>query len=208
MNDFALYPITFSIIAITVIVSFFAFNNNDAKYKMLFYPNGMTSPNTYYRFVSHGFVHADYIHLFFNMYTLYSFGRVVESVLFNKPEYIVFYISALVASSIFDFFKQKDNSRYSALGASGAVSAVVFSTIIFGPWDIGVLLFGILPLPNIVFAAAYLFYCYYMNKKGTDNIGHSAHMWGSIYGFVFTAMVRPELMKNFIIKLMHPSFQM
>lgn len=206
MNDFSLYPITFSIIAITAVVSFFAINNVEAKYKLLFYPYGMSTPKEYYRFISHGFVHADYIHLFFNMYTLYSFGRVVESVLFNKPEYIFFYISALVASSIFDFFKQKANSRYSALGASGAVSAVVFSTIIFGPWDIGVLLFGKLPLPNIVFAAAYLFYCYYMNKKGTDNIGHSAHMWGSIYGFAFTALLRPELMKNFILKLMHPSF--
>jgi membrane associated rhomboid family serine protease len=206
MNEFSLFPITFSIIAFTVVVSFLAFNNQETKYKLLFYPSGMTSSSEYYRFISHGFVHADYIHLFFNMYTLYSFGRVVESSLFNKTEYLVFYLTALVASSIFDFFKQKDNTSYAALGASGAVSAVVFSTIIFGPWDIGVLLFGIVPLPNIVFAGAYLFYCYYMNKKGTDNIGHSAHMWGSIYGFAFTALLRPELLKSFLVKLMHPSF--
>lgn len=208
MNEFAQFPITFGIIAITVLISLMAFNNNDLKYKLIFYPYGMNTPNEYFRFISYGFIHADYIHLFFNLFTLYSFGRFAESLLFNKTQYIIFYLSALVASTIFDFIKNRKNSGYAALGASGAVSAVVFSTIIFSPWDKNIVLFGIpaLALPNIVFAILYLVYCAYMAKRGGDNIGHNAHMWGSIYGFVFTGTVHPDMLVNFFYQLTHPSF--
>ncbi len=206
MNEFSLYPITYSIIAFTVLISFVAFNNADTKYKLLFYPYGMNKPNEYYRFVSYGFIHADYIHLLFNMFTLYSFGRTVEATLFNKPQYLIFYISALVASTIFDFIKEKNNSRYAALGASGAVSAVVFATIIFSPWAKNIGLFGVIWLPNIVFAGLYLFYCVYMAKRGNDNIGHNAHLWGSLYGFAYTGIVHPDMLVNFFTQLMHPSF--
>lgn len=208
MDEFLLFPVTFSIIAITVLVSYYAFNNAEVKYKLIFYPSGMNSPNEYYRFISYGFIHDDYMHLFFNMFTLYSFGRMAEAALFNKPQYIIFYLSALVASTVFDFIRHRNNSRYAALGASGAVSAVVFSTIIFDPWDKSILLFGIpqLALPNIVFAALYLFYCAYMGKKGKDNIGHDAHLWGSVYGFAFTGILHPDLLKNFFTQLAHPHF--
>ncbi len=206
MNEFSMFPITFSIIAITVLVSFLAFNNQDIKNKALFYPYAMGSSSEYYRFLSYGLIHADYVHLFFNMFTFYSFGRVAEIELFNKTEYLVLYISALAVSCIFDFIKNRNNASYAALGASGAVSAVLFSTLIFDPWSKGVALFGIIALPNIVFAGAYLFYCAYMSKRGGDNIGHNAHLWGSIYGFAFTAVLKPELFKEFIVKLMNPHF--
>lgn len=206
MNEFALFPITYSIIAITVVVSLIVFNNHDLKYKLLFYPYGMNAPKEYYRFISHGFIHADYIHLFFNMFTLYSFGRIVEGKLFNKPQYIIFYLSALAASSIFDFIKNRNYSGYAALGASGAVSAVVFATLIFSPWEAGVALFGIIELPNIVFAGLYIYYCIYMAKKGGDNIGHNAHLWGSLYGFAFTGTIHPDMLVNFFYQLTHPSF--
>lgn len=206
MNELSLFPVTFSIIAITVVVSLIAFTNQELRNKSLFYPYVMTSSSEYYRFLSHGLIHADYIHLFFNMFTLYSFGRFAEVALFNKTEYVILYVTALIASSIFDFFKNRNNSGYAALGASGAVSAVLFSTLIFDPWSKGVALFGILALPNIVFAVLYLWYCAYMSKRGGDNIGHNAHMWGSLYGFAFTAILKPELFKNFLDKLMHPTF--
>ncbi len=206
MNEFSHYPITYSIIAFTVLISFLAFNNADTKYKLLFYPAGMNKPDEYYRFVSYGFIHADYIHLFFNMFTLYSFGRNVEAELFNKTQYIIFYISALAASTIFDFIKEKNNSRYAALGASGAVSAVVFATIIFSPWAKNIGLFGVIWLPNIVFAGLYIYYCIYMAKKGNDNIGHNAHLWGSLYGFAFTGIIHPDMLANFFNQLIHPSF--
>ncbi len=206
MNELSLFPVTFSIIAITVVVSLIGFTNEELRNKSLFYPYAMTSSSEYYRFLSHGLIHADYIHLFFNMFTLYSFGRFAEVALFNKTEYIILYVTALIASSIFDFIKNRNNSGYAALGASGAVSAVLFSTLIFDPWSKGVAIFGILALPNIVFAVLYLWYCAYSAKRGGDNIGHNAHMWGSLYGFAFTAIVRPELFKDFLDKLMHPSF--
>lgn len=208
MDQLALFPVTFAILAITVGVSLWAFNNADLKNKMVFYPYGMGSSSQYYRFFSHGLIHADYIHLFFNMFTFYSFGRFAEFKLFTTTEFAVLYITSLLASSLFDFFKNRQNPGYAALGASGAVSAVLFSTIILDPWAKNILLFGIsfLALPNILFAVLYLVYCAYMAKRGGDNIGHSAHLWGSVYGFIFTAVLKPELFKDFIDKLLHPSF--
>jgi membrane associated rhomboid family serine protease len=208
MNEFAAFPVTYTIIGITVLISVLAFSNTEGKYKLIFYPYGMTGPSEYYRFISYGFIHEDYVHLFFNMFTLYSFGRLAEAMLFNRPQYVLFYISALVASTIWDFIKNRKNSRYAALGASGAVAAVVFASIIFNPWERGILLFGIpaLALPNIVFAGLYIFYCVYMAKRAKDNIGHNAHLWGSIYGFVFTGILHPDLLKSFFYQLMHPHF--
>lgn len=201
MNELQLFPITFGIIGITVLISFVAFNNDELRGKCLFYPYGMNRPDQYYRFLSHGFIHADYIHLLFNMYTLYSFGRVAELAMFSKGEYILFYTTAIIASSIFDFMKNRSNSGYAALGASGAVSAVIFAVIILSPWQ-GRILF----LPPIAFAVLYLAYCAYMDKRGRDNIGHSAHLWGGLYGVAFVAAIKPELFKLFLEQLANPSF--
>ena len=208
MNEINAFPVTFAILGITVAVSLLAFNNNDLRNKCMFYPYGMNSVNQYYRFFSHGLVHADYLHLFFNMFTLYSFGRFVEVELFSKAAYIALYVTALAAASVFDFIKHRKDYHYAALGASGAVSAIVFATLIFDPWAKGVALFGIrfLALPNIVFAVLYLWYCAYMSRKGGDHIGHNAHLWGSVYGFVFTAVLKPDMLKLFIDRLMHPAF--
>lgn len=206
MNEFSMFPVTYTIIAFTVLISVVAFSNAATRYKLLFYPYGMNKPYEYYRFVSYGFIHADYVHLFFNMFTLYSFGRLVEVTLFNRTQYIVFYITALVASNIYDFIKHRNDSNYGALGASGAVSAVVFSTIIVDPWARNIALFGVIALPNIVFAGLYIFYCVYMAKKANDNIGHNAHLWGSLYGFAFTGILHPSLLLDFFKQLSHPSF--
>ena len=201
MEELQAFPITFAIIGITVLVSLIAFNNSELKSKCLFYPYGMNKPDQYYRFVSHGLIHADYIHLFFNMYTLYSFGKFAETIIFSKGEYITFYITAIIASSIFDFIKNRNNPNYAALGASGAVSAVIFAVIVLVPWE-GKIFF----LPPIIFAVLYLVYCAYMDKRGGDNIGHSAHLWGSLYGLAFVAVAKPELFKEFLDKLTHPPF--
>lgn len=205
MNELSQFPVTFAILAITVLFSLVAFSSHELKNKCLFYPYGMRSASEYYRFLSYGLIHADFMHLLFNMYTFYSFGRVAELYLFNKTEYILLYVTALVASSLFDFKKNRNNPRYAALGASGAVSAVLFSTIIISPWTSDIGIFGIF-IPNILFALIYLFYCYYMDKRGRDNIGHSAHLWGAIYGFAFAALVRQDLFSAFLDKLIHPPF--
>jgi membrane associated rhomboid family serine protease len=199
-------PLTYLIIAVTVGVSLLAFGNTRLKGSLLFYPVIMRGPEQYYRFFSHGLIHADYIHLGFNMLTLFFFGRVLESMVFTPLQFILLYVSALVASSLSDFFRYRNNRNYAALGASGAVSALVFATITLDPWARGICLYGALCLPNILFGVLYVVYCIYMDKRAGDNIAHSAHLWGSIYGLVFTFIVRPDLMINFFNRLMHPRF--
>ena len=198
--------ITIIIIIITCIISIIAFSNTKILNDLIFYPARMKGGREMYRLITHGFIHADFIHLGVNMLTLYFFGRFAEAVIFTKAEYIILYITAIPAASLFDLFKQRDNYNYRSLGASGAVSAVLFSTIILDPWVKGVCLYGALCLPNIVFGILYIIYSAYMSKKGRDNVGHNAHLWGAVYGFIFTAIIRPDLLKNFLERLMHPSF--
>jgi membrane associated rhomboid family serine protease len=199
-------PVTYLIIGFTCLVSIPAFGNEKMINNMVFYPARMKNGKELYRFLTHGVLHADYMHLIFNMLTLYFFGPYVEEGILGKFAFIILYVTALVASSMFDFFKHKDNYYYRSLGASGAVSAVLFVTIIVNPWARNICLFGVLCLPNIIFGIAYIAYSSYMDKRGGDNVGHNAHLWGGIYGFVFAAIARPDLLKSFIEQLAHPSF--
>ncbi|MFM2358461.1 MAG: hypothetical protein RLY16_454 [Bacteroidota bacterium] len=198
-------PVTSAILAITVLVSLLAMDNHSLKAKLYFYPAGMQNGKEAYRFLTHGFIHSDWIHLVFNMLTLFFFGTAVEeSKLFSPVEFATFYLSAIVAASIYDFFRQRNNYRYASLGASGAVAAVIFSTILVDPWYRGICIYGAICLPNIVYGVLYIWYCIYMDKKGNDNIGHSAHLWGSIYGIIFTAILKPEIFKHFLYQITHP----
>lgn len=199
-------PVTYLIIGFTCLVSIPAFGNEKMINNMVFYPARMKNGKELYRFLTHGVLHADYMHLIFNMLTLYFFGPYVEDGILGKLPFILLYVTALVASSMFDFFKHKDNYYYRSLGASGAVSAVLFVTIIVNPWARNICLFGVLCLPNIIFGIAYIAYSSYMDKRGGDNVGHNAHLWGGIYGFVFAAIARPDLLKSFIEQLANPSF--
>lgn len=200
---------TLFIIIITVITSILAFNNQELKGKFLFYPNGMNTPSEYYRFISHGLIHADFIHLFFNMYVLYIFGRNVEYMLAAVTGktflFGVMYVLALIASSLPSFAKHRNNYYYAALGASGAVAAVLFSFVYYQPWST-LLIFGFIPMPAILGAILYLVYSAYMAKKGTDNIGHDAHFYGAVFGFVFTFLFDPTHGSLFIQQLMRPQF--
>ncbi|HLO38429.1 MAG TPA: rhomboid family intramembrane serine protease [Lacibacter sp.] len=198
-------PVTYLIIGFTCLVSIPAFGNEKMIDNMVFYPARMKNGRELYRFLTHGVLHGDYMHLIFNMLTLYFFGPTIENQL-GKPAFILLYLTALVASSMFDFFKHRDDYSYRSLGASGAVSAVLFVMIIVNPWSSDICLFGVLCLPNIIFGIAYIAYSSYMDKRGGDNIGHNAHLWGGVYGFVFAAIARPDLLKSFIQQLANPSF--
>ncbi len=201
--------ITYILIAITAVVSFAAFSNQALTNKLIFYPYSMKEPSQWYRFISHGFIHGDTTHLIFNMLTLYFFGRNVETVFLylfgNVYVYPIFYLSALVFSSLPSYSKNKNNAYYSALGASGAVSAILFTTILFDPWQT-ILLKFIIPIPAILFAIGYLYYSHTMSKRGTDNIGHDAHMYGALYGIIFPIVFKPTLISIFIEQLSHPRF--
>ena len=195
--------LTMAILVITCITSFLAFNNAGLFGKMIFNPYLIHHNRQYYRFITGGLIHADFMHLLINMFVLYSFGGVVE-IYYNhffgdngRNFFLLLYIGALVASVIPTYKKNTENPGDNGLGASGAVSAVVFAYIIFNPLE-KLYLFGIIPIPGIIFGGLYLYYCYYMAKKGGDNINHDAHMWGAIYGVVFTIMLKPSLIRHFL----------
>ncbi len=201
--------ITYILIGITVLSSYASFQQESLLNKLLFYPAQMKETNEWWRFITHGFVHGDYQHLIFNMLTLFFFGPFVESAfnqLFENPfVFPIYYLSALIFSSIPSYFKQKDNHYYRSLGASGAISAVLFTTIIFDPWQTIYLKF-IIPVPAILFAIGYIAYSSYMDKKGQDNIGHNAHLWGAVFGVVCPMILKPQILPYFIQQLSHPRF--
>jgi membrane associated rhomboid family serine protease len=198
-------PMTYLIIGFTCLVSIPAFTNERMMNNMVFYPARMKDGKELYRFFTHGVIHADFMHLIFNMLTLYFFGPYIESILGRFP-FLILYITAFIAASLFDFFKHRDNYQYRSLGASGAVSAVLFVTIIVSPWAAEICLFGVLCLPNIIFGVAYIIYCTYMDKRGGDNVAHNAHLWGGLYGFAFAAITRMDLLKGFLQQITNPSF--
>lgn len=200
---------TLIIILITVVTSVIAFSNNDLNNKLILYPRLMhDNPASYYRLLTSGFIHADWMHLFFNMFSLYFFGQGVEKIymLAGLPAfaYPAMYLLGIVVASLPSFFKHKDNHYYRSLGASGGVAAVIFAYVYFAPWAQIYLYF--IPVPAIVFAVLYLIYSMYAAKKGGDYINHDAHFWGSVFGFVFTLIFAPDHGLNFLDQLMHPSF--
>jgi membrane associated rhomboid family serine protease len=203
-NNFSLInTMTLYILIITVIISIIAFSNNILMDKFIFNPYAVNHYNQWYRFFSSGFIHADWLHLIINMYVLYSFGNAVESFygqIFGdiKGEYYFFllYLGGLLIAVLPTYAKHKNSPHYNALGASGAVSAVVFSSIILSPWT-KLYLYGIIGLPAIVFGVAYLGYSYYMDKKGGDQVNHNAHFWGAIFGIIYTIALKPALLGYF-----------
>ena len=199
--------VTYVIIAISVITSLVAFNRPDIFDKLKFNAYAINKHKEWYRFFSYGLIHADYMHLFINMFVFYSFGGIVESVFqiyFDSQAtlfYILLYVGGIAFSSLWDFGKYKNNSYYNAVGASGAVSAILFSSIILYPQGRIFLFFIPIGIPAPIFGILYLAYSAYMAKKGTDNVGHSAHFWGAIYGVVFTIALKPSLVIMFFNNL-------
>jgi membrane associated rhomboid family serine protease len=195
--------LNYIIIGITVIISIVAFNNPELFDKLKFNAYLIKEHQQYGRFFTYALVHAGWLHLLINMYVLYSFGDVVEQVLRLHFGYrgIMFYgllyVGGVLFSTLFDFRKQKANPYYNAVGASGAVSAVVFASILLNP-EGSIFIFPIpFSLPSWVFGIVYLIYSAYMGKRGAGNIGHNAHFWGAVFGIVFIIILIPGSVQNF-----------
>ncbi len=199
--------ITYLIIFITAITSFFSFSNSELFARLRFNAYIIKNNKQWYRFFSYGLVHADWPHLIINMFVLYSFGTQVEMLMiyfFGSKGilyFILLYVGGIVLSVIPSFEKQKNNIYYNAVGASGAVSAVVFSSIIFYPDSKILFMFIPFPIPAVLFGLIYLIYSAVMAKKAKDNIGHDAHFWGAVFGIAFTIALKPALAGMFISQI-------
>jgi membrane associated rhomboid family serine protease len=198
--------ITWFIIGGTVLVSYLAFQNYSLVEKLQFNAAKIIQGKEYYRLVSHAFIHANWTHLFVNMFVLFFFGRNIEAYFnfyFGSKDtayFLLLYFGGILASNIWSLIKHKNNYYYNSVGASGAVSAVLFASIFFNPWE-KLYLFAVIPIPGILFALAYLFYSYQKGKKENDNVAHDAHILGSVFGFIFPILLKPDLFSQFIDKL-------
>lgn len=200
--------VTIILIAITCLVSLLCFTGRLDANKLLFHAYSVWHRKEWYRMLSYGLVHGGWGHLFFNMLTLFFFGRVVEqyfSLAFGDTLgvilYVILYVSAIAVSTVWDLFKHKDDWNYSAVGASGAVSAILFASILFEP-KMGIYIYLIpIPVPGYIFAPLYLLYCWYMAKRNMDNIGHTAHFWGAVFGLAFPLICRPNFFSHFLAQL-------
>jgi membrane associated rhomboid family serine protease len=199
--------VTLLLIAVTAVVSWMALNNRVLMERLILWPPAIERRHQYDRLVTHGFVHADLPHLLFNMITLFFFGRLIER--FFAPYigavgFVLFYLSALVVAILPTYLRHRHDPSYRSLGASGAVSAVLFAFIQLQPWSLIFVFF--VPLPAILYGAMYVGYSIWMDRQGHDNVNHSAHLWGAGYGMLFTLLLEPRVAPAFLQALLHPSF--
>lgn len=198
--------VTVILVGVTCLVSYLAFNDRDLKYKLTYSPYAVKHHKRWWLIFTHGFIHADYGHLAMNMFTLYFLGEGVEQLMqmqFGDRGillYILLYFGGMAFASIPSLFKHGDNPGYLAVGASGAVSAVVFAFILFRPVDI-LLIYGLIPIPGIILGVLYLAFETYANKKNQTNIAHDAHIAGAIFGIVFLILVDFSILQDFIMQI-------
>lgn len=205
--------VTLIIIIMTCIVSFTAFNNQKVMDDLIFYPPAVSIQKQFYRFFTCGFIHANIPHLLFNMYSFWIFGEYVEirfMTIFGPAGrwlYLLMYLSALLFCLLPTYKKNKENYYYKSLGASGAVSAVIFAFIFLDPLQrMGIVFLPpSLMIPGFIFGAVFLVLSSYLNRKDGGNINHSAHIWGALYGVIFLMIfgfvAKVNLFQNFISQI-------
>ena len=200
---------TIPIIILTVLVSIYSFQNQAWFDRLKLNPYRLYYKKEWSRILSHGFIHADWMHLLINMFVLYSFGRAVEYYFselkvagyISSPifHFLLLYLGGIIISSVPSILKQKNHEWFNSVGASGGVSAVVFASIFFAPLHILYLYF--IPIPGIIFGVSYLAYSHYMSKRNRDHINHDAYFAGAIFGFIYPLFIDPSLIKSFINQL-------
>ncbi|MDN5203895.1 rhomboid family intramembrane serine protease [Fulvivirgaceae bacterium BMA10] len=197
---------TIIIIVITVIVTIYAWRQPHLYQNWMMNPYAVSTRKQYYRFLTSGFIHINYMHLGFNMLTFYFFAGRVESE-FNYGSngngtllFVIFYLAAIIISEIPTFFKNRNKPQYNSLGASGGVAAVVFSSILYSP-TVEICLYLAICIPGFILGILYLIYSYYMGRKQMDNINHDAHLYGALFGIVFTLVIDPNVLPAFVEQL-------
>jgi len=201
---------TLIIVILTALTSVAAFRRQELFYRFDLSPAKIVHQRQYYRILTHAFLHADYWHLGINMLVLFSFGSFIEQKFASLEAqgqifsgtffYLLLYVGSIAVASLSTVTRYRNNENYSAVGASGAVSAVVFAYIFFAPLN-KIYFYMVLPIPGILFGVLYLFYSSYMSRRSGDNINHSAHFWGAMAGFLFPILLEPSLFLDFIDQL-------
>jgi len=201
------FSITLIIVIITVMISYRAFQNPEFQYKLIHNPYRVAQNKEYYRFLTSGLIHSDYMHLGFNMFTLFFFGNSVEryyQMLFGGTMggilFVLLYVLGIIMSDLPTFFKYKNIPNYNSLGASGGVSAVIFSSILFQPIN-QICFYFVLCLPGFVLGGLYILYSATMAKQSMDRINHNAHLYGALFGIAFSIALYPSVLVSFFYQI-------
>jgi len=195
--------VTYLLLAATILISVIAMENQSLKRRLMLNPHDVIHYQKWYRCFTHAFIHADWMHLGFNMFVLYSFGELLEMQLIAfyglKGHFYMalLYLTGILFSSVFSIAKHKDNPAYNALGASGAVMAVLFAFILINPTVELQLLFLPIPIKAYIFGPLILLFEYIMSKRGGTGIAHDAHFAGAIYGVIFISFVDYHFLLDF-----------
>jgi membrane associated rhomboid family serine protease len=204
--------ITYTLLGIILLFSVYCFNDRRAMGKYLFHPYSIHHGREHYRFLTHAFIHGDYLHLAFNCLALFSFGTIIEDVFFPKLfgdklgriYYILLFTGGIYAASITEYIRNKNNPDYSSLGASGAISSILFCFIMVSP--LSNISFFFFPMKGWVAGFLLLGVSYYLirkKRKGgySDNISHESHFWGALFGVAFILILKPSLARIFLYEV-------
>ncbi|WP_316826467.1 rhomboid family intramembrane serine protease [Pedobacter miscanthi] len=197
MEYFNIAPVASLIFVFTIITSLYAFYDHSVYGKFMLHPYSVSRGHKVWTVITSGLIHADWMHLFFNMFTFVAFAFTLER-LMGSFLFGLLYILALILSDVPTIFKYKENFNYNSLGASGAISAVLFSFILYSPKSGIRILFIPFDIPAYIFGILYLVYCYYASRNSRDGINHDAHFFGALTGLIFTIIFVPGILQNFI----------
>ena len=193
-------PVASFIFAITIATSLWAFYNDTLYANLILHPATVSKGQRVYTVITSGMIHADYMHLFFNMLSYFFFAFQLEPVL-GHWQFGVLYVVSLILSDLPTVYKHRNDDWYHSLGASGAVSAVIFSAILYHPFDSMYVMFLPIPIYSIIFGILYLIYCNYASKRAADNINHDAHMFGALSGLLLTIILHPHIAHDFLTQV-------
>lgn len=195
--------VTYILMAVIGLVTYFAWERPELHRRLMLNPYTVVHEKKYYQLITSGFVHNNGIHLLLNLFTLYFFGLAIEQIFYTYfgdlglVLYILLFITAVIVANIPTTIKHKNNYNYNSLGASGGVSALVMAFILFDPIR-DLCLYAIICLPGYILGGLFIVYSIIMSKRNTDNINHDAHLFGAIYGVIFTLLLRPSTFSYFI----------
>lgn len=200
------------LIILTCIVSYYGFNNRSFFEKLKHFPYQEQRDKSFSRWLTAGFLHGSWMHLLINMFVLYTFGDYVERLLvqlygaaMGRTAYILLYLAVIILANIPTYLKHRNNPGFASIGASGAVSGIIFIFILLNPWE-KIYLYGVIGIYSIIAGVAYLIYSSWASKNSRDNVDHDAHFYGALFGLIIIIALKPQLFTIFIQEIQNVPF--